>query len=371
MRWDKDTLVSLSETLNAKINESIYRKALPFKEDRLDLTTLSTEENFPIQLVKQILERVDGSAELQADEQRAKSLIHVFQENQNTLNNQGYHTLGLGYPSFIHAEDKYSLSPVAMPLFVWQLEANPSPNRKDTWTISKKKNAKPTVNKHFVRYIKQHFDLDVAEEMYALTENAAMNGNNLSALCNRISLKLGIEGNMTGFAVVPSPTQEELREISEEPILRFSAILGLFGADDGTLLEYIQDRIEEVDTESVFAQNPKNDFEHPFSLTVPDPCQKNIYLQTTKQALTIAEGGNGTGKTRAIEYILANYLANGKTAVVISPSLEKLEHTKAFFRKHGLGQYTQIISDPKNQLEEFTTRLKEIPASLKSESFSD
>ncbi len=371
MRWDKDVLVGLSETLETQINESIYRKALPIKSDRLDLTTISVDENFPILLVKQILEQVDGQAELQANAQYAKSLIHLFQENHNTLKNQGYHTLGLAYPCFIHSEDKYSLSPISMPIFVWQIEATSSPNRKDTWTISKKKGTKPTVNKHFLRYIKQHFDLDISKEVYAMTEDDAMNGNNLSALCNRISLKLGIEGNMTGFAVVPSPTQEELREISEEPILRFSAIIGLFGADDGTLSEYISDRIEQVDTESIFTPNPEDDFEHPFSLTVPDPCQKNIYLQTTTQAIVIAEGGNGTGKTRAAEYILANYLANKKTSVVISPSLKKLEHTKAFFEKHGLGQYVRIISDPKNQLEEFMQGMKEIPTTLKAESFSD
>ncbi len=371
MRWDKDVLVGLSKTLNTQINESIYYKALPVKEDRLDITKISTEENFPVHLVKQILERVDGQAELQADESMAKKLIHLFQENHNSIENQGYHTLGLGYPCFIHTEDRYSLSPLSMPIFVWQIEATASPNRKDTWIISKKKGTTPRINKHFLRYIKQHFDLDISKEVYALTDNGLMDGNSLSALCNRISLKLETEGNMSGVSVVPSPTQEELREKSEGPSLRFSAILGLFGADDGTLSEYISDRIEQVDTESIFTPNPENDFEHPFSLTIPDPCQKNIYLQTTKQAITIAEGGNGTGKTRAIEYILANYLANKKTAVVISPSLEKLEHTKAFFERQGLGQYVKIISDPKNQVEDFMQELKEIPSLLKSESFAD
>ncbi len=368
MRWDKDRLQTITENLNFTLNESIYRNALPMNADRIDLAVASIGSGFPGLFAKQLLSNRNMEMEIQVNEEMAGRFHHLHIESINHKIDKGSHTLAFGYPLFIHKQQGNSLAPIAAPMFIWQLDLQPSVNRPDTWLLSRNKDTPILINRFFIRYISEQFGLDIETEIRKPITEKSLTGDRLSSLCNHLSMKLGIDGNTSAFALKECPGADEINEMGEEPQIRFSGILSQFSIDHHPLSFYLKDKSEEEIGDIIFEEEEDLGSEmHPFSLFAPDPCQKNIGIHVNNNRQTLAEGGAGTGKTMTAFHVASNQLANGKNCLIISPNLKNLQQVKKSFEDNGLGNYSILIKDIHSELTKLYHSIKNIPSQLKKE----
>ncbi|MGK0388153.1 MAG: hypothetical protein ACI94Y_000881 [Maribacter sp.] len=360
MRWDKDRLQSLSDNLDISLKESIYRNAFPISIDRIDISTASLSDAFSTQFIKQLLNGGNVDAEIQASEDDGHKFHHLYIEHTNQKHDKGIHDLCFGYPMFIH-KDEYSLNPIAAPFFTWSVEMEASQFRTNTWSL--KRGVKNTIkaNKFLINYLKEKFDLDLEASMEEMARSGSLDAGKLSAFCNNISVKLDIPGNTSGYNIIPSPNTEEIKELESEPVIRFSGTLGIYGHNHLHLSDYIHKKIELVDDQPMIADEVVSpDFSHPFSLVKPDPCQKNVALQVAKNAVTLAEGAAGTGKTYTAIHIASNALANGKTCLIVSPNISGLQQIHTTLNSKQVGALSYLIKDADNDLSDFFYALKQL-----------
>ncbi len=367
MRWDKDRLGGLTENLAFTLNESIYRNALPISIDRVDIASSSIGNGFPTLFVKQLLGDRKIDIEIQVNEDAAHKFHHLFLECNNHKADKGNHTLAFGYPLFIHKENTSSLFPVAAPMFIWEINLSPSANRPDTWTLTKNDNVIPKPNRFLINYLKQAFDLDLENEFKELAYQNQFTGENLSAFCNKISLQLDIAGNTSGFGIVPSPTADEMMEILDAPSIHFSGILGKFGKDHLALSYFLEKKLEVLDSQPMFTEEPENNIiKHPFSLIAPDPCQKHIASASSKNYLTTAEGGTGTGKTTTAFHTATNLLVNGGACLIVSSNVNGLERIQKRLIDNKVDRFSILVKDTDDDLQTLFNQIKNIPSQLKN-----
>ncbi len=370
MRWDKDRLKSFETDNTVHLNESAFKNAFLKGNDRTDILSLVGSDKSG-DFVRNLVDRVSSEWEFEASGKPAMVLHHCHLESKHAKEDRTPSPLGFGYPVFIAKEDDFSLFPVAAPIFIWEVNLLPSPNRPDTWTISRSASDAIRPNAILFDYLKEHFDLDLWDAARELTESGSLNGGAISAFCNNISVKLGIGGNVSGYAALPFPGPDELKEISEEPTIRFSGVLGCFNHSIIPLTRGLKAALENPDLDlSPSLEDTGFTAAHPFSFISPDPAQKNLVQKALTQRTTIGEGGPGTGKTTAALHAAINTLTNFGTCLIVAPDNKTLEKIQEGFNKHGLGRYSFVVNNPAQDLSRFVTSVKEMPKAVKNGSKS-
>ncbi len=367
MRWDKDRLERLSENLTFSLNESIYRNALPLQVDRIDIASASIGDHFPVQFIKQILDQPDKDTEIQVNEDVLHKFHHLFLESNNLKKDKGIHTLSLGYPMFIHKNETTPLFPIVAPMFIWEMEMVPSANRPNTWALRRSPNKTIKANRFLLNYLNHNFNLDYAEKFRELIFKKGINSNNISAFCNKLSLELNIDGNAAAHNIIPNLTPDEVKDLGAEPVIHFSGTFGIFENEHSGLAQFINQKIEQTDEEPMFTDTPDSSFiQHPFSLIAPDPCQKNISLHVSEKYITLGEGGPGTGKTTTAIHTATNFLANGGTCLIVSPSASSLEKIHQILSDKYVGNFSMLLKNTEDDLLPLYHNIKKIPNDLKS-----
>ncbi len=358
MRWDKSKLQELSENLEFNLKESIYRNAFPISIDRVDIANASLSDAFSTQFIKQLLGNAVMDAEIQASDDFSERFHHLYIEHINQKKDEGSHQLGFGYPLLIHKEE-HSLFPIASPLFIWDIDLEPSQHRTNTWSLKRNASYNIRPNRFAVNLLKDRFNVDILESAKEII-NDGLDGGKLSAFCNNISIQMDIPGNTSGFAIIPSPSADEIKDWGEDPQLRFSGTLGIYGQDHLMLSHHLKEKLENEEEETISLDQSNNGlYHHPFSLVKPDPCQKNIALQVMENATTVAEGGAGTGKTHTAIHVASNALANGKTCLIVSSNKSSLEQIHSTLNTNHIGALSYLFKDANNDLTNFYYALKQ------------
>ncbi len=369
MRWDKDNLEGLHENLHLALNQSIYKNALPFNINRIDLTKASIQEDFAPQFIQKLLENTTSKTEIQIEDDISYKWNHLYLENKNNVLDQGTHTLSIGYPFFILKEEEHHLTPIVAPLFIWEIEIEPSTNRTNTWFIYFQKNQVKS-NSFLIDYLKNKFNIDYEETIRALIINKKINKENILALCNNISTKFNQSTSSPKDLILPLPTAEEFSDYSEEPQIRFSAVLGLWNQSHFVLSHYIQEKIKKIEEQPIFSEPPSSsDYYFPFSIIKPDPSQKNVGIEVSENNVTVAEGAPGTGKTTTAIHVASNTLLNNGTCLIISPYVSNLNKISEAFTKNKLSRTTFFIKDAIKDLQAFYYSMKQMaqPKEFKNE----
>ncbi|MEY3367392.1 MAG: hypothetical protein RI973_547 [Bacteroidota bacterium] len=318
--------------------EVIYFNALPYYQDRVDITIADeTKEAFAGQFLKDLF---SGRLSLQANAAAlsADRLRHIYFQSRNHEKTFGARAFGFGYPLFI---DIFNGELVVAPVFIWQISIEAALNRTDAWVLKYSDHHQVQPNYQFLALLREKYGLERQEEMHRLSRKHPLDVKSLLEFCSDISGRLQAEENGTPGELVPAPGIDVLGEFGHQPSFCWSGVLSLFPP------QHHRNWNAHVKPEEAIV--PKPPVENPESFIFPwlpaDPEQQSALELVHRHPLAVVEGEDAYGRTQTLVNLIINALSNGKKCLVVSERAPALKYTQQMLARTGLHQLHFLLTD--------------------------
>ncbi len=323
--------------------QSVYQNALPLYNNRIDLCHIDAEgADFADKMVRGIFSR---SLDLQTagTPLTAKKLAHLHFETRNTERIQGQQTLAVGYPLLLFSEaEKLTVAP----LFISSVVLTPDRYNPDLWHFRSPASVFTEVNEDLLDYLDKELYYTGTEEIRQMVGKKLINIPTLLALNDRLCAETGLTPYGSPEATVPAPGVDVIGELPEDGGLQWSAVLGIFPAQQIGGTVFPTEELQEILKPRTVSL--PDDF-LPFGLLPLNPAQASAAHAVHTQRATIIEGGNNSGKTHLLTYLLTNILLNRKKCLVVSDSAASLKKAQQRLTAAGVLQHHFLLNDTRRE----------------------
>ncbi len=316
-----------------QLHPDIYKNILPLLPNSLDITSLDQEEH-PIayQWIAQLLNQGQMQLDIQPPLGLSAKLQHLFFTNRNYERTKGFPLLGFGYPILIWSD---GTDKIAAPLFIWQIQVEPTPNLHSSWLFSHQKEHRVVPNRMLSAFFKTHCEADIATLLESVVRSGKINASALVACCNELSRLLGVENNNQSISIAACPDSARLENLYQTGLIHWAGIVGLYPPQTD-LSSPVHLAIEKSEIKHQG---------HEFGLIALDSYQASAVQNIVQQNISLITGGSGTGKTHTLIYWLTNALSNGKRCLLVSENMGSLRHIQAMLAQLNLGAYHFLLRD--------------------------
>ena len=148
--------------------ESIYGNVLG-QADTMDLCALFMNEGAATQpLLRQLLDAPSLSLDIVTTEEAGapSGVKGLYFEAANRQKLEGAQTLCFGYPLFARPDANSTKGLVAMPVFLWQLQIQPSQTQTDIYQLTRTFHQYVRPNPLFVQYLQKEMGMTDTKNLY-------------------------------------------------------------------------------------------------------------------------------------------------------------------------------------------------------------
>ncbi|GJM35097.1 MAG: hypothetical protein DHS20C18_40980 [Saprospiraceae bacterium] len=309
--------------------KAIYHQALLSSFDRLDITKLDNHgNNLAYQLVEAVLKKKPFQVELKTDFNTNQSFHHFYFENRNAGKISGFSPVRLGFPLLItqlHGEL------VVAPFFLWSIFPEPAATSTESWMLEYRPAYRAQLNPFLHSWL---LEVTASDSTKTLSIPSNPGAQELTHFCNEFAQLIGIETSSSYPALSPYPEISEIDSLAEKGAICWSGLIG-----DFPMAPSVNPELKWKSPEAVLPWG------HRLGLLPLDPWQASVARYTQRNQTTLVEGASGTGKTHLLTYLVSNALSNGKTALVVAPSLGALRQIQENLFNLDLGTYSFLLQD--------------------------
>lgn len=329
---------------------------------------------------------------LPADEQKVlqtlqKKLNAVFYENNDNFLEHGTKPFGIGYPLLIKRDRRDPSKIIKAPILIWNLEIEKSNTHAFRWVIRRNDDFAVYLNQVLISHIENDEGITLQNILNQYDLDNPLTEQGIVNLCNQLlqQLNAGEEYPQSTIGVCPGPDTLKHLDISK-PILRWSAVLGIFKTQKQSIIKDIDELIgrenavlqvpttdlPETDLETGRVEksgtglDKETDFvdkneagldepaaemheqsyqQHTFVCVKTDPSQQAVVNNIAIHHQQIIQGPPGTGKSQSLTAVISNALANHAKCLVVCEKRTALEVVQNNLSVIGLGELTVIIED--------------------------
>ncbi len=330
---------------------SIYNNALPFYQDRIDLSTLTDNGNaFAVNFISSLLK---GTLILQFDASNtvADRVRHLFFESRNLAKVAGVKTLGFGYP---HVIDTFEGELMVAPLLIWHLTLEPAQTKTDAWVIRFDQNHHVEPNFQLINSLKEKYDHDYTNELCSMVHSSRLNKHSLEHICTDLKERFHYEDYYEDDKVISSPGIDEIGSFTEKGAVHWSGVLGIYPP------QHFRWKSSTSKPEDVFAPVREEDGEVPFVFPylAADPEQVSAVEQVLRKNMSVVEGIDALGKTQTLLNLIICLLMQGKKCLVVSERAPALKKVQELLAKAGVNQFHFLLTDALNDKDQFLEFLR-------------
>ena len=310
----------------------IYRHALPQRSDRIDLTRLDGREiDFAYEWLEQLLSRFELDVVVKAPFLINQQLKHLYFDARNYERTRGNRIVGFGYPLILVTVGEEQL---AAPLFVWELQLEPSPNVAESWRFTHTAQHRIRLNSYLLRQLQEDGNFTGEAELRKALRDNRLTASELVDCCNLVAGDLQFAQTFNHPQIIDAPDPEEAGELAGEGAVYWAGVVGLFPP------------LLAVAGEDPFpAVEAWTGQDHPFSVTALDPEQASAWQHIQQQSQLLVEGPSGTGKSHFLLHLMVNALANGRKTLIVSNSLSALRDLQDRLASFGINPFNFLLRD--------------------------
>jgi hypothetical protein len=306
--------------------ESVYGNVLE-QPNTMDLCALFMNEGAATQpLLRQLLDAPSLSLDIITTEESGapSGIKNLYFEAANRQKLEGAQTLSFGYPLLVRPDANSAKGMVAMPVFLWQLQMQPSQTQPDIYQLTRTFHQYVRPNPLFVHYLQKEMGVTDVKILYDVCANNKITAEKLNAACNQIAIAMGAETSSSAYNIqrVPSPaTAKEM--VGATGGFVWAGILGVFstlGIQNLRLLDKLVDGNQNPFSTQANLAHLQSVFQHSFSDSLHLNTRQEAVLRGLTQHQRVAiYAPAGSGKTDLMHAIITNALANGAKCLVVSP----------------------------------------------------
>jgi RecA/RadA recombinase len=354
--------------------ESIYGNVLG-QADTMDLCALFMNEGAATQpLLRQLLDAPSLSLDIVTTEESGapSGVKGLYFEAANRQKLEGAQTLCFGYPLFARPDANSSKGLIAMPVFLWQLQIQPSQTQTDIYQLTRTFHQYVRPNPLFVQYLQKEMGITDTKNLYDVCANNKITAEKLNAACNQVALALGIETSSSAYNIQRLPEAETLKTAMHGASGSFvwSGVLGVFstlGIQNLRLLDKLAESDQNPFLRQADAPPSKSNLQHSFSDSLLVNTRQEAVLRGIAQHQRVAVyAPAGSGKTDLIHAIITNALANGAKCLVVSPLNTTISAVQSGMEKYGYKDLTLRIQEQNADKLPFINALQTAVASAKT-----
>ncbi|MCB9293743.1 MAG: hypothetical protein H6559_11570 [Lewinellaceae bacterium] len=312
---------------------SIFRNALPFSPQCIDLTSL--DDGFAYSLIGNLLQGRAFEMTAAPPFPIAQKLQALYFEARSSERVRGNQPFGLGFPLFL-AKDERGETIVA-PLFIWSLGLEPDPRHIGRWAITRKDFQPVVFNRFLAHYWDRAAGVELSSHFSQALAAGAINAGMLSRLCNEASERLSLANPSQSIAISNIPGIEELGGMLGQPQIRWAGVLGLYRPHQHLFVPSPAEAADEEESRPATS--------HSLGMLPLDPFQAAALEAVFKKQTTLVTGLPGTGRTHLALHLLSNALSNGQRCLVVSPRLPALRSIQQKLEQAGLGRLSFLLRD--------------------------
>lgn len=264
-------------------------------------------------------------------------LEKLYYEQQSMLFSEGRSTLALGFPILRIEENAKQV--LSVPVFLWEVELTRHPEFFSEWALRSAGKQRARLNPFFSSLLLS-FEGAVPERVEAFLQNTAAANLWLPALYELLSSWIpGLVVPIERERLVSHPFRFS-SEAGQATYQLFSAgVLGFFPA-------FFPDSKSSPTTNANDKGFPNGIRTHRVFPLPADPSQQAVLDAVSRgKSLLEVSGGVGTGKTHTLVQLLLHALSNGKTVLVLSPSLSGLRNIQQYLNHEGVAGLHAVLPD--------------------------
>ena len=331
----RDTRTKLAVQLEATYdspNRDIYSSALPHYLDRSDLTTLDKDGDlFAYNFIETLLQDQPFELALKPSFEAAEKLRHIYFESRNQERIKGQRSVGFGYPLFVEGKgDQLRIFPV----FIWNVQLEPSSNNTITWSLSYQKDQAVLFNPILLESLEIKHGPEVRRILERHHQSDGLTSSDLLNTINELAALLCLEESFKNISICPFPTLEEIDELPFEGAFYWSGLVGLFPTAQQLL---------NPAAVPLFHAPIQQQEGHEFGILNVDPSQASALKSVFQSKLTLVDGDAGSGKTHFLIQLLSNILLNKQNCLVISESIPSLQEIQNTLSSLGISQFNFLF----------------------------
>jgi hypothetical protein len=308
-----------------------WLNAMPAPPVTADLCALG--DDFAIRAIHELMGGQLLDLPIVANHPAGTWLNHFYFEARNREKVFGTKNLGIGYPFLI---GRLAGLDIAAPLFVWQINLEPSQQHADNWFVQRNETHAVLPNFPFFHLLDALYGSNFSAEARQLAELNQLTGTAFAQFCENVRAQLILREDGLPLSIKPFPSSDDLT--SGESLLCWSAVAGIFPTLPRTALVPPPTSVPTLSADAA-------PWGHTFSMLPLDPSQRSVMGYVQQHALTLVEGASGSGKTYLLSAILMNALSNGKKCLVVSKSVNTLRRAQKLLLDKGIGELSFVIRD--------------------------
>ena len=350
---------------------SVYGDALKRRQD-MDICNLFYGNEAATQaFLRTILNAPSFSLELQTDEPSGEPIKQLYFEADARYRLGGEHQLGFGYPMLIRRDERSPNGYIAAPIFIWHLQLVASPTKPNLYTLVRTLHQDVEVNPLLLHYLEnvseQNLRTALEPELLAACAGNRLKDQRMLAVCNALSIALGMVSHSTPYNIVPIPAPATA--LTEEGRIVFAGVLGMFEPYHASSDELLK----QLTAPAQFASPVlfENDVlptlgNHPYTDTQLDAYQEEVLraIHATRDVCVVAPAN--TDKIGLLRGIAANALANGARCLIVSPNTALLQAVETHAKDKGYGQLALRLQDGRYEKNNFLLQLQAATLSIKT-----
>jgi hypothetical protein len=318
---------------------SVYQEVSPFHPDQVELFHLVNElveHEFPL------ADLLNGKLQYHftPDSATHKKLNHLFFESRNRQKLWGSRDLAIGFP-LLEVARTAQRDTQFVPLFIWPLHLTKElPGGSKEWVLSTPDHRLPYLNPHLSDLI----DRPLPDDWKKWTDQIPWSKAGFQRFLQQISQELNpdnVVAEEPQLAPFPSPSEDVDKD--REYRIHTAGILTFF-----PFLEITSEKVPEPE-EKEDEMSPEWDRHH-FGLLDLTPTQYHAVELAISHPYSRWQGPSGSGKKKALLYLLSNGLATGKKMVLISDRLGPLDELQQQLDQLGLAPFSFYFHQPSSDL---------------------
>lgn len=308
-----------------------WLNALPAPPAKADLCALG--DDFAIRAIHELVDGRLLDLPIVANHPAGDWLNHFYFEARNREKVFGSKNLGIGYPFVI---GRVGGQEVAAPLFVWQINLEPSQQHADNWFAQRNESHALLPNYPLFHLVDALYNSDLSRQAQQLADGKKMSVKSFGEFCDYTRALLNLTEEGLPLSIQPFPDENEA--LIGESRLCWSAVAGIFPTLPRTTVTQPPSVAPDLSADS-------GAWGHSFSMLSLDPSQRSVMGAIQQNALTVVEGASGSGKTYLISAIAMNALSNGKKCLIVSKSVNSLRRAQKFLLDKGVGELSFVVRD--------------------------
>lgn len=354
MKHNASLIRALLEKWEETAHRSPWWQSFPQGLNCADLCKLDIqEEEAASRWVQLLISGQDLKTEISADSSAVQKLRHLYFENRNRERLQGGRQLAIGYPFLLIQNPDNAFIPFTIPLFIWKVNLEPSPNRMDSWTLQQDASMPVRLNPYFLNYLEDKQLELPSRELISKMRSRSWKARDLISWIEQVAEAADYEYEYIDKGVRTFPSQRQAQILGERGAVIWSGVLSLFPTDTLNTYRRLRHSLQEAEQEEEMQgeEVPEEAVEklppttHPFGRFSTTPGQQAALEASRRHDLSLVFGPSGSGKTHGLTNVVTNALSNGLRCLVLSGEVNSLQQIHTLLLENGIENQSFLFKD--------------------------